>query len=88
MLFRGLPGLEMLTMEMKIAGVFLSRQLSFANVLVHQETVKPSEYLQITYGRAAQLVRILHEHIDSGAWTLFFYLGVAVFLAVQLSGQA
>lgn len=53
---RGVPGFELLAMELKLAGVYVSRQLSFHGVKVNMPLVTPSRNFACAYRRATELV--------------------------------
>lgn len=56
--FRGVAGLELLAMELKMGGKLTCRQLSFENVNVNFRTVHLSDTFKVTYMRATQLVNM------------------------------
>lgn len=55
-LSRGLPGLEMLAMELKMAGVYVSRQLSFHGVYFKIHEAKTTQGFLCAYRRSIELV--------------------------------
>lgn len=56
---RGVAGLEQMSMELKLDGKYLSRQLSFERVNVDLKVVELSDGITLAYERATQLVRTL-----------------------------
>lgn len=54
----------MIAMEMKMAGVYVSRHLPLSNVIVDLEQVIPSDNFACAYGRATELVICFYHSIN------------------------
>lgn len=82
--YRGVPGFELLAMELKMTGSYVSRQLSNDGVDVKPHIVEPSINFLCCYRRATELVKVYTNKRDV-TWLNLYLMQVVYYDVLVVS---